>query len=511
MNTLGNTVKKPIVDTPHFKNRIRQIRASSYDIFQALSDIIDNAVYISDNIIINLLFGIDDNLKSITITDDSNDGFTNILKNGESNPFNMAHFKVGHEYDNQTSEFGTGMKQAAISCCNDFSVVTRVKHEDGEIKYYEINFDFDSMCLKVNPHESYEYDKFSEINYDSYIQKQKFFEKGSTIILKDLTDVAKFNKNDKYTNNGLINNSKLYIQTIIDKLSLTYGEYIYKNKINISVAINNEIKHKINYHDDYNIFFKNNQCKKRMITHKLYCLISNKIIKEIYIKQIHGNIRYFKYGEKLNFKENKIDENEFKKLTNTDNIYELELKSTSICNIEEFKNYDIINGRNKIFINRFNRNYSIDSLIEVNDGYSNHIYNILRYKNKKLNSYLGVTFNKQIKFSNSNKLVKLLGELLALVRRKSGYLGKYVIKPDPVKPDPVKPDPVKPDPVKPDPVKPDPVKPDPVKPTKNTIIDIEFKNEKGIDIKKKILNELKNIDNEKIYSGDFELFSFTYN
>ena len=256
MNTLGKTVKKPTVDTPHFKNRIRQIRASSYDIFQALSDIIDNAVYISDNIVINLLFDKDNNLKSITISDDSNDGFVNILKSGESNPFNMAHFKDAHENDdNQTSEFGTGMKQAAISCCNDFSVVTRVKHEDGEIKYYEINFDFDSMCLKVNPHESYEYDKFSEINNDSYTQQHKFFEKGSIIILKDLTDVAKFNKNDMYTQYGLSSKSDTYINSIIDILSLRYGEYIYK-KINISVAINNDIKHKINYHDDYNIFLQ---------------------------------------------------------------------------------------------------------------------------------------------------------------------------------------------------------------------------------------------------------------
>ena len=41
-------------------------------------------------------------------------------------------------------------------------------------------------------------------------------------------------------------------------------------------------------------------------------------------------------------KENEINEKEFKKLTNTDNIYELELKSTSINHIKEFEDYNIL-------------------------------------------------------------------------------------------------------------------------------------------------------------------------
>ena len=43
--------------------------------------------------------------------------------------------RVGHSDDAETSEFGTGMKMAAVSCGNIFKVVTRVDNEDG-INYW---------------------------------------------------------------------------------------------------------------------------------------------------------------------------------------------------------------------------------------------------------------------------------------------------------------------------------------------------------------------------------------
>ena len=54
----------------------------------------------------------------------------------------MAHVKDGHMDDNETSEFGMGFKLASIFLGNKLSVFTRVKD-----KCYQIEFDFESMCL----------------------------------------------------------------------------------------------------------------------------------------------------------------------------------------------------------------------------------------------------------------------------------------------------------------------------------------------------------------------------
>ena len=158
-----DTFVGPNVGIPHFSPRIKQIRASGYDIFKALTDIIDNAIDISKKIFIN--FQVDNNgrLYSITISDNSENGFVNILEDGSNNPFNMTHVRDGHSDDNITSEFGTGMKQAAISCCDNFKVVTRVNHGNDHTEFYKIDFDFNDMANRENAEDSYQYSFFDII------------------------------------------------------------------------------------------------------------------------------------------------------------------------------------------------------------------------------------------------------------------------------------------------------------------------------------------------------------
>ena len=140
-NTNTNSII-PSVGVPPFKGVVKRVRASGYDFFKAFGDLIDNAVCRSENIIITLIEDPETKLLNcIYISDDCEKGFENITKNGSDNPFNLAHIRVGHNNDDETSEFGTGIKTAAVSCGNLFKVVTRVDNEDG-IHYWCIEMDF---------------------------------------------------------------------------------------------------------------------------------------------------------------------------------------------------------------------------------------------------------------------------------------------------------------------------------------------------------------------------------
>ena len=55
-----------------------------------------------------------DKIYGIKISDSYEKGFENIKEEGEKNPFNMAHVKDSHNNDEETSEFGMGLKLASI-------------------------------------------------------------------------------------------------------------------------------------------------------------------------------------------------------------------------------------------------------------------------------------------------------------------------------------------------------------------------------------------------------------
>ena len=139
----------------HIKGIIKQTRASGYNIFSGLKDLIDNVVCKCKNIYIDLRTDSNNKLTSIYIHDDYINGFENVNNSGSDNPFNLAHMRDGHSDDGETSEFGTGMKKAAISCGNVFEVVTKVKNGPN-YEYWQIKMDFNNMAQETNPEDSYE-------------------------------------------------------------------------------------------------------------------------------------------------------------------------------------------------------------------------------------------------------------------------------------------------------------------------------------------------------------------
>ena len=417
---------------PHFKSSIRTIRASGYTLMKCLNDLMDNAIDRSKKIRISFEWDTNFYLDSIIISDDSQEGFSNILHQGTDNPFNMSHMRTGHEDDNQTSEFGTGMKQAAIACCNKFEVVTRVDFGNNNIQHFLVEMDFNKMAGRTSATQSFNPTVYTPINENLYKQKHIYFDTGSTIRLSDLTDIAKFHINDIYDNYGVEGYEVEYYEAIKNNISLTYGQYIKNNKINITISKGETQIEEIEYCKDYDLF-EDAKCIRRMIIHNIYCNIVNYQIQYICIKQTnpnrkHHNTRYFKVqsGETLQFNNGtqSINESQFNEDISNQNIFPLTLFSTCIDGLKDYVDYLIINGKGKIFINRNLRNYSVVSYRDIGDGYSNHTYNLLTYDSKKLNKFLGVTFNKDINHNLLTPLTKAIKKIQHQLSNKS-YLGLY--------------------------------------------------------------------------------------
>lgn len=65
-------------------------------------------------------------LSKLSISDDYFKGFERMFKEGTENPFNMTHMRSGQDDDEETSQFGIGMKAGAISTGGRLDVFTKV-------------------------------------------------------------------------------------------------------------------------------------------------------------------------------------------------------------------------------------------------------------------------------------------------------------------------------------------------------------------------------------------------
>ena len=139
------------VGCPHFKGEYRKYKNCDYTIHKAINEFIDNILGKANEVNINLdIDEENEKLEKITISDNYENGFENINNDGVENPFNMSHIRSGQDDDTETSQFGVGMKGAAIACCKKMIVYTNVDN-----KYYKVELDFREMCERKNPIDSY--------------------------------------------------------------------------------------------------------------------------------------------------------------------------------------------------------------------------------------------------------------------------------------------------------------------------------------------------------------------
>jgi hypothetical protein len=170
------------IGAPLFRGQCKSVRSSGYTFVRGIAEFIDNIILKCKQIAVVIdLNPSPDYPSSVSISDDYKNGFVDINKVGEENPFNMTHMRTGHSDDDETSEFGIGMKSASINLGEVFTVYTRL--EDGNC--YVISFDYRKMCLITEASKSYEATVFKKITFEEYSKFHKF-ETGSTIIIKHI-------------------------------------------------------------------------------------------------------------------------------------------------------------------------------------------------------------------------------------------------------------------------------------------------------------------------------------
>ena len=117
------TISKPKVGCSHFKSTVKQIRAENNTFVSSINDIIDNIHGLASKLKIQsicdiqLLYDDQQNMYKVLISDNIPHGFKDIFNQGTDNPLNMGHIRLGHDDDEETSEFGTGFQKRYYIYC----------------------------------------------------------------------------------------------------------------------------------------------------------------------------------------------------------------------------------------------------------------------------------------------------------------------------------------------------------------------------------------------------------
>ena len=176
----AEAIHRPTVGCPHFKNKmIKPLRRRVTELAISLADHSDNPFGIAKSqklrgIIqrVKFISQMDQHnqpqIRSIEIRDNIPSGFKDAGKEMENNPFNMAHTREGHNDDNETSEFGSGFKEAAICQADKLEVLTRSEQHDSRVIYWNIVFDFEAMSTQEDASMSWEPTEYKEITRDEF-------------------------------------------------------------------------------------------------------------------------------------------------------------------------------------------------------------------------------------------------------------------------------------------------------------------------------------------------------
>lgn len=382
------TISKPKVGCLHFKSTVKQIRAENNTFVSSINDIIDNIHGIASKLKfqslcdIQLLYDDQQNMYKVIISDNIPHGFKDIFNQGTDNPLNMGHIRLGHDDDEETSEFGTGFKKDIIYIAQYTEIYTRSVQENGNISFIKISFDIPEMCSRLNPEESYEPSNFEFITEEQFKQNHKFGE-GSTVILSILrqTDVTF----DVETGKRISNNQ--FEKQLRNQISKANSGLILSKIINIKV---NDILVEPEP-DLFELVPESNQ--SIFIFH---CELNNKNEPiEIFREGITetGRSTIMKYNPRENkFKKSSSNElNVFKERSSihTLGLFALTTKQTKYEASHQYNDLtDIVRSK------RCFGSYKITK--QEKDGYSNHIYNKLSYTSKKLNALIGVGSNKRV-------------------------------------------------------------------------------------------------------------------
>ena len=376
---------------PHFKSVRKQHRHANYTIYKFINEGIDNIIKKDSVTEIRIKTDIDDNnrLQKIVISDNYIKGFENINEKGYHNPFNMGHISSLHDDDDETSEFGVGLKAGAISSGNQLTVISRVNGI-----CYEVVCDFIRMSNEPDVNESYN-PVLREIPFTDY--KHFYFhpyDYGSSIIVSSLFD----NACEK------LSHSQITLE-IKKSISNTYSRFLPYKKIYVNDEI---VSEEIN-------FFNDPKCIPFSTIQKIY-ILGNTSYDNIFIRSKKTDRIYWHIYDQIkkkwtlcdkNLLDNKVKEG-YKHLyrSNDNDLSCIEIVSTFTFFSDHFNTADaeLNKPEDAVYIYKDNRKYANKPLKKHNDGVNNYTIHKLDFKSKKIGKEFNITFNKDITMDKNNDL-----------------------------------------------------------------------------------------------------------
>jgi len=364
--------------SPHFKGIYNQNRQSDYNLKKALFEFIDNPLYKCSSI--NIVTRVtNDRISQLIISDNYEHGFENMFETGVKNPFNMTHMRIGQHNDDETSQFGIGLKAGAISSADKLDVYTRIKVDD-EYQYWRVEMDFPEMCER-------EEDSFSPNVYR--IEKKEYdtkhpFKEGSTLVLSNM-------HHSIYEKTSL-NDLNCYIQNEISK---TYNDIIHGG---IKIKVNGVL---IEYQQE---LYDLPECKPFTENYKIYKYLINKEPK-YFIKSTTTKSKWH-YDEDSHTVKN-LNQSDYENLLDKTPIQIGSMRGTFCMFVKDLE--ELPRGRTDIYRN--GRCYGTWNPL-CNDGNKNYSVSRIDIKSKEIAKQLGLTFNKNISGNQTNTEITAFKEFI---------------------------------------------------------------------------------------------------
>ncbi len=402
------TVNTINAGAPHFRTEARKYRNANYTLEKVINEAVDNIIKKATEIHLTTEVDSDGRLQELKISDNYVHGFQGINLEGVANPFNMGHIRTGHDADDETSEFGVGLKAGALSAANVLSVVTSL----GNRALYQVVCDFLKMEQEEDVMASYN-PKLKEITEEDYKQSHPFAT-GSSIILSKIRGAIC----EQTTQQELTDRIKKNISETYSRF-LTANMRIFVNKEEVSKEID---------------FFTDVKCVQFTVNKKLFVLekggdklyLINKII-ENSVWQILVKMNKEKNAEAPpswvwkweSLKQNGLDFIKEKQkegykcvyhngsvvsdgsCMSIDTIFTFysDLFHTKDPKLEPEKPFD------HVLIYKDNRKYGKKSLSkQILDGNNTYTLHRIDFNSKQIGKELGITFNKDITMELKNDL-----------------------------------------------------------------------------------------------------------
>ena len=381
---------------PHFKSIAKHHRHANYNLEKVLNEAIDNIIKKATKIHIFTEIDSEGRLQELKISDNYEDGFVHINEHGINNPFNMGHIKLGHDDDDETSEFGVGLKAGALSASNYLLVVSKV-----ESHFYEVICDFIKMEKEDDVNASYN-PKKREILETDYRDIHPFNQGSSIVLSKILGTICQQTTQHDIT------------QRIKNGISETYSRFLSEN---MEIKVNGETVER------GNDFFFDPKCMPFTVKKTLFILEKPNINDKIYLmlKRVERETWqiYNKLSEKWevmkdnNFIETKKNEG-YLLTCQTRNSLDgscIKLDTTIVFYsdlIHTKEPFEHLLPQDTVLIYKDQRLYGKKSFDKHNNGAHNHTIHKIEFDSKRIGKELGITFNKEITMDGKNDLILAL-------------------------------------------------------------------------------------------------------